>query len=42
VLGVAVERLAEGVEDPADEEADPLVSAPKLKGRRGGQEGGAK
>jgi putative transcriptional regulator len=39
-LGVAVERIAEGVEDPAEEETGPLVSEPK--GRRGGNKGGAR
>jgi transcriptional regulator with XRE-family HTH domain len=41
-LGVRVERLAEGVEDPVDEEPEPLVSEPKPKAKRGGQKGGAK
>jgi hypothetical protein len=40
-LGVRVERLAEGVEDPVEDEPDYLASKPK-KGRRGGQKGGAK
>jgi transcriptional regulator with XRE-family HTH domain len=39
-LGVAIERLAEGVEDPVEEETGPLVSEPK--GRRGGNKGGAR
>jgi transcriptional regulator with XRE-family HTH domain len=39
-LGVPVERIAERVEDLAEEEAGPLVSEPN--GRRGGNKGGAR
>jgi hypothetical protein len=39
---VAVERFAEGMADPADEEPEPLVSEPKPKAKRGGTKGGAK